>query len=249
MKKLLATFVLALAPMLGLASGHGVHLEQANIDLHDQAALQRGAKYFMNYCLGCHSLKYARYNRMARDLGLTDDQLRNNLIFVAGGKVGDNIHTAMREADGANWFGTAVPDLTLVTRNKVGGADWVFTYIKSFYLDPKRPYGVNNLLFPDVGMPDVLWRLRGTQEVVYKEGTDAAGHPTHVFDHFEQVSKGTMDAEAFDEVARDLTTFLTYMGEPMQLERQALGRWVILFLVIFSILAYALKREYWRDVH
>lgn len=247
MKRLFAVFALALAPLAGLASEGAVHLEHANIDLHDQAALQRGAKYFMNYCSGCHSLKYARYNRMGRDLGLTDDQVRENLIFTAGTKVGDTINVALREADGAAWFGAAVPDLTLVTRSR--GVDWLFTYLKSFYLDGKRPYGVNNLVFPDVGMPDVLWQLRGTQKAVYKEGHDAAGNPVHVFDHLKQVSEGTLSEAEFDEVARDLVTFLTYMGEPMQLERQALGRWVILFLVIFSILAYLLKKEYWRDVH
>jgi ubiquinol-cytochrome c reductase cytochrome c1 subunit len=232
--------------MLGLAN-EGVELERSGVDLHDQASLQRGAKYFMNYCSGCHSLKYARYNRMARDLGLTDEQVRNNLMFVGGTKVGDTITIAMPEAESANWFGAAVPDLTLVTRNKIGGADWVYTYLKSFYVDEKRPYGVNNIVFPDVGMPDVLWQLRGVQTAVHKEGHDTAGNPTQVFDRFER--KGGVSDKEFDDVARDLAAFLTYMGEPMQLERQALGVWVLLFLVVFTILAYLLKKEYWRDVH
>jgi ubiquinol-cytochrome c reductase cytochrome c1 subunit len=240
----LAVFVLM--PTIGMAN-EGAELESANIDLHDQASLQRGAKYFMNYCAGCHSLKYARYNRMARDLGLTDQQVQDNLMFVSGAKVGDNITIAMPEAEGEKWFGAAVPDLTLVARNKVGGADWIYTYLKSFYADEKRPYGVNNTIFPDVGMPDVLWQFRGVQTVVYKEGHDAAGNPTHVFDRFERT--GGRSDEEFDGVARDLTAFLTYMGEPMQLERQALGVWVLLFLAVFTILAYLLKKEYWRDVH
>jgi ubiquinol-cytochrome c reductase cytochrome c1 subunit len=246
MKRLFTIAVLMLMPIISLAN-EGIELESANIDLHDQASLQRGAKYFMNYCAGCHTLKYARYNRMARDLGLTDEQTRDNLMFVSGAKVGDNITVAMPEAMGANWFGAAVPDLTLVARNKVGGADWIYTYLKSFYKDEKRPYGVNNTVFPDVGMPDVLWELRGVQTIMHKEGHDAAGNATQVFDRFERT--GGRSDEEFDGVARDLAAFLTYMGEPMQLERQALGVWVLLFLAIFTILAYLLKKEYWRDVH
>lgn len=249
MKKLITAFVLALAPMAGMATGGGAHLESANIDLTDQAAMQRGAKYFMNYCSGCHSLQYARYNRMGRDIGLTDDQVRENLIFTPDTKVGQNITIAMRGDDAATWFGTAIPDLTLITRNKKGGPDWFYTYMKSFYLDDSRPYGVNNHVFPDVGMPDILWKQRGTQKAVYVDGIDAAGNTTQVFDHFEQVEAGTMSDEEFDTMVRDLTTFMAYMGEPMKLERQSLGIYVIIFLIIFSVIAYLLKKEYWRDVH
>jgi ubiquinol-cytochrome c reductase cytochrome c1 subunit len=248
MKKLITAFILSLASLAAMASG-GVHLESANIDLTDQAALQRGAKYFMNYCAGCHSLKYARYNRMAKDIGLTEDQVRENLILTAGTKVGSLIEVPLRAADGEAWFGTAIPDLTLAARNKVGGSDWVYTYLKSFYLDDSRPYGVNNTVFPDVGMPDVLWRQRGTQKAVYQEGTDAAGNPTKTFDHLAPVDSGTMSAEELDTLVRDLTTFLAYMGEPGQLERRSLGWYVIAFLILFTILAYFLKKEYWRDVH
>jgi ubiquinol-cytochrome c reductase cytochrome c1 subunit len=200
----------------------------------------------MNYCLGCHSLKYARYNRMAKDLDLTEAQVQENLMFVAGSKVGDNITIAMPEAASATWFGAAVPDLSLVARSRVGGADWIYTYLKSFYKDEKRPYGVNNTVFPDVGMPDVLWRLRGVQVAEYADGLDAAGNKIKVFHKFNRT--GGVSEEEFDGVARDLAAFLTYMGEPMQLERQALGRWVLLFLGIFTILAYLLKKEYWKDV-
>jgi len=248
MKKLITALILSLVPLAGMASG-GAHLESANIDLSDQAALQRGAKYFMSYCAGCHSLKYARYNRMAKDIGLTEDQVRENLIFTAGTKVGSLIEIPLRAADGEAWFGTAIPDLTLAARNKVGGPDWVSSYLKGFYLDDSRPYGVNNTVFPDVGMPDVLWRQRGTQKAVYEEGTDAAGNPTKTFSHLEPVDSGTMGAEEFDNMVRDLTTFLAYMGEPMQLERRSLGIYVILFLALFTVLAYLLKKEYWRDVH
>jgi ubiquinol-cytochrome c reductase cytochrome c1 subunit len=248
MRKLIIAFALSLAPLTGVASG-GAHLESADIDLTDKAAMQRGAKYFMNYCAGCHSLKYARYNRMARDLDLTEDQVRENLIFTAGTKVGSNINIAMQSADGEAWFGTPIPDLTLVTRNKAGGPDWLYSYLKSFYLDPSRPYGVNNTVFPDVGMPDVLWQLRGTQKAVYTESTDAAGNPVQAFEHFEPVAAGSLSAEEFDTLVRDMTTFLAYMGEPMKLERESLGIKVIIFLIIFSVLAYLLKKEYWRDVH
>jgi ubiquinol-cytochrome c reductase cytochrome c1 subunit len=248
MRKLIAAFIFSLAPWAALAAG-GAHLESANIDLADPAALQRGAKYFMNYCAGCHSLKYARYNRMARDIGLTDEQVVDNLMFVSGSKIGENINISLRKADGEAWFGIAVPDLTLVTRNKMGGPDWLYSYLKSFYLDPTRPYGVNNTVFPDVGMPDVLWELRGMQNAVYTDATDAAGNPVKVFDHFETTQPGTLSAEEFDTVVRDLTTFLAYMGEPMKLERQTLGMYVIIFLMVFSVLAYLLKKEYWRDVH
>lgn len=246
MKRCIAIATFAFIPLIGTAS-EGIHLETANVDLTDQASLQRGAKYFMNYCFGCHSLQYARYNRMAKDLGLTEDQVRENLMFSMGSKIGDNITISMSEGNGEKWFGTAIPDLTLVSRNRFNGPDWIYTYLKGFYQDPKRPYGVNNIAFPDVGMPDVLWKIRGEQKAVYKEGHDAAGNPISVFDHFER-SNGISD-EKFDAIARDLTTFLTYMGEPMQLERRALGVWVFLFLVVFSALSYLLKKEYWKDVH
>jgi len=249
MKKLITVLVLSLVPLTGMAGGGGAALESANVDLTDQAALQRGAKYFMNFCAGCHSLKYARYNRMGRDIGLTDEQVKENLIFTADTKVGANIEIPLRAEDGEAWFGTAIPDLTLSARNRKGGADWLYSYLKSFYLDPSRPYGVNNTVFPDVGMPDVLWRQRGTQKAVYVEGADAAGNPTKVFERFEPVDAGTMGAEEFDNMVRDLTTFLTYMGEPVQLERKSLGTYVIIFLVLFTVLAYLLKKEYWRDVH
>jgi ubiquinol-cytochrome c reductase cytochrome c1 subunit len=153
----------------------------------------------------------------------------------------------MSEEAGEKWFGTAIPDLTLVARNRFNGPDWIYTYLKGFYQDEKRPYKVNNIVFPDVGMPDVLWQMRGLQKAVYKQDHNAAGDPISVFDHFERT--GGVSDEQFDEVARDLTTFLTYMGEPMQLERRALGVWVFLFLAVFSTLAYLLKKEYWKDVH
>ncbi|KOR31531.1 cytochrome C [Achromatium sp. WMS2] len=245
MKSLFILVACLFVPLATLAN-EGAHLEVSGANLRDTASLQRGAKYFMNYCFGCHSLKYARYNRMAKDLGLTDDMVKDNLMFVAGSKVGDNITIAMTEEQGTNWFGTVAPDLSLVSRSKIGGVDWIYTYLKSFYLDPTRPYGVNNILFDKVGMPDVLWELRGTQKAVFEDGQDTAGNPTKVFVGFKR--EGGLPDEQFDAVVRDLANFLAYTGEPMRLERGRIGNWVILFLVIFTILAYALKKEYWRDV-
>ena len=167
MKRLIIASVLFLAPAFGFASGGAVHLEESNIDLADKESLQRGAKSFVNYCMGCHSLQYMRYNRMGEDLGLDDVQVRQNFIFDGETKPGDLMVSAMRPEDGEKWFGTAVPDLTLVTRWR--SADWVYSYLKGFYVDEGRPYGVNNAVFPDVGMPHVLAGLQGMQKPVYGE--------------------------------------------------------------------------------
>lgn len=242
MNKLLAAFVLSLAPALGLAS-EAVHLDKANIDLHDKASLQNGAKYFVNYCMGCHSLKFMRYNRMAEDLGIDDKTLRETLIF-GDAKPGDLMTNPMRAADGEQWFGVAVPDLTLATRWR--SPDWVYTYLKSFYVDPTRPWGVNNVLFPNVGMPHVLATLQGVQEPVFAHHEGAS---TPVVEGVKLVQGGALSPEQYDAMVRDITNFLTYAGEPMRLERQRLGVYVLLFLGIFFIAAYALKKEFWKDVH
>jgi ubiquinol-cytochrome c reductase cytochrome c1 subunit len=245
MKKLIVAFLLAAAPMLGLASS-GVHLDDADIDLSDQASLQRGAKYFMNYCLSCHSAKYQRYNRMAKDLGLTEQEVIDNLMFTTD-KIGDTMNIAMSVDKATDWFGSSPPDLSVVARAR--GVDWIYTYLRSFYLDENRPFGVNNTVFPDVGMPNVLWQLQGAQKAAYKTTTDSEGNEHEVFDHLEPVSEGTLSAEEFDQVARDLTAFLSYVGEPIQMERKRLGVWVLLFIAVFFVLSYLLKKEYWKDVH
>jgi ubiquinol-cytochrome c reductase cytochrome c1 subunit len=246
MKNLIIAFLLAATPALGLAAGGGAHLDDANIDLSDKASLQRGAKYFVNFCLSCHSAKYQRYNRMARDLGLTEEEVKENLMFTTD-KIGDTMNIAMPEAQAAAWFGTAPPDLSVIARAR--GVDWLYTYFRSFYLDETRPFGVNNVVFPDVGMPHVLWELQGAQKAVYKTEKDSAGNDVEVFDHFEQVTPGLMSPEQYDEMARDLTAFLSYIGEPVQMERRALGVKVLIFIAIFFVLAYLLKKEYWKDVH
>ncbi|MCB1758864.1 MAG: cytochrome c1 [Gammaproteobacteria bacterium] len=241
MKKLIVAFFLATLPLLGLAAGGGVHLDDADIDLSDQASLQRGAKYFVNYCLSCHSAKYQRYNRMAKDLGLTEDEVKDNLMFTTD-KIGETMEIAMGEQDANAWFGTAPPDLSVIARAR--GVNWLYTYLRSFYIDEKRPFGVNNLVFPDVGMPHVLWKLQGMQRARYEE---VDGH--EVFKGFEQVTPGSMSPEEFDVAMRDLTAFLSYVGEPIQMERKRIGVYVLLFIAVFFVLAFLLKKEYWKDVH
>ena len=248
MKKLIWGILLAAVPLVAMAAGGGVPLDSANIDLRDKASLQRGAKYYFNYCAGCHSLQYMRYNRMARDLDLTDRQVMDNLMF-AGEKIGDNIKIAMPANQSAAWFGVAPPDLTMITRAKKNGVDWLYSYLRSFYLDPSRPWGVNNIVFPDVGMPHVLWELQGFQTAVFKEETDEFGNKKEIFERFELETPGEMTPPEYDEMIRDLVNFLTYTGEPMQLERRQLGIYVLLFLAVFFVLAYLLKKEYWKDVH
>lgn len=271
MKKLIAATILALMPLVGQAAGGEVHLEQANIDLGNEPAIQRGAKLFVNYCMGCHSAKYVRY-KLFTEVGLSEDDIKDNLMFTDG-KVGDLMTIAMPEEDGGAWFGAAAPDLTLTARIKHGGADWIYSYLKGFYTDPSRPLGVNNTVFPNVGMPHVLWDLQGVQEPVYRYEVHHEGHSVAAFDteaaadaylqehadqgyrlervvdRLELVQPGSMTAAEYDQVARDLATFLTYISEPMKLERQRMGIWVILFLVVFTVIAYLMKKEWWKDIH
>ncbi len=245
MKKLIIALMFAL-PAAVMAAGAGPHLEHANIDLSDKASLQRGAKLFVNYCLSCHSAQYQRYNRMGRDIGLTDDQVKENLM-LAGEKVGETMTIAMPQADAKRWFGNPPPDLSVITRAR--GVDYIYTYLKTFYIDEKRPFGVNNAVFPEVGMPHVLWELEGMKKAVYEIETDAEGNEKKVIAGYEMVKPGSMSEAEYDQAARDLTAFLAYTGEPIKLERQRLGIWVLLFLAIFFVFAYALKKEYWKDVH
>ena len=246
MRKLILASVLFLAPILASASSEGPALQDADIDLKDKASLQRGAGHFVNHCMGCHSLQYMRYNRMAEDLGIDDTTLRQSLIFT-GAKPGDLMISSMSPENAANWLGIAVPDLTLVTRWR--SPDWVYTYLKSFYADPSRPYGVNNLVFPQVGMPNVLAGLQGVQQPKFEEHKSADGQVIQRVVGIEHAVGGTLSPEEFDTFARDLTAFLAYAGEPMKLERQKLGIYVLIFLAFFFVVAYALKKEYWKDVH
>ena len=247
MKKIILALAVLALPALSVASGgEGYHLMTAPIDSHNKASLQRGAKLFVNYCMGCHSLEHQRYNRMARDIGLTDEQVKENLIFT-GAKVGDTMKNAMRKSEAKGWFGVVPPDLTLIARSR--GVDYLYTYLLTFYEDPSRPFGVNNAAFPNAGMPHVLWELQGMQKPVYEKHKNAEGHEVETLTGFELVQPGSMNPPQFKESMADLVNFLSYVGEPIKLERQRIGVWVILFLGLAFVVFYLLKKEYWKDVH
>ena len=225
------------------AAGGGATLQAGN-DLSDRASLQRGAQLYMNYCAGCHSLKYMRYSRMAEDLGLTEDEVMKNLNFT-GAKFGEQVQVSMPAAGGEKWFGKMPPDLSVISR--VRGSDWIYTYLKSFYLDESRPLGWNNKLFPNASMPNPLWELQGLQHAEFGPVDPATGE-RHV-EGLKVAQAGRQSAQEFDQTARDITNFLEYVGEPAALKRQSVGVWVILFLAALTFLAYLLKQEYWTDVH
>jgi ubiquinol-cytochrome c reductase cytochrome c1 subunit len=246
MKKQLLAILLLVSPALALASSGGVHLDKAHIDPANQESLQRGARTFVNYCLSCHSAKYQRYNRMGRDLGMSEDDVIENLMFT-GEKTGDTMEIALRTQDAKKYFGAEPPDLTLVAR--VRGVDWLYTYMRTFYLDDTRPFGVNNMVFDKVGMPHVLWELQGWQKPVYETETDSQGHEHQKLVGLELVEPGSQTPAEYDRTVRDLVNFLAYMGEPIKLERQALGIKVLLFLFVLLIITYLLKKEYWKDIH
>jgi len=229
---------------LNAFASEGGNLHHAGNDLSDRASLQRGAKLYMNYCSGCHSLKYMRYSRMAEDLGLSEDEVMQNLNFT-GAKFGEQVQVSLTEDHAKQWFGKMPPDLSVISR--VRQSDWIYTYLTSFYQDESRPLGWNNLLFANASMPNPLWELQGLQRPVYGEKDPASGE-THV-EHLEIAQAGTQDKLEFEQTARDITNFLEYVGEPAALKRQSLGVWVILFLAFLTFLAWLLKKEYWRDVH
>lgn len=239
-----ALFSLVFMMQITWASGSMMPMHSVTIDLKDKERLQRGARIFMNYCSGCHSLKYMRYNRMAEDLGLTtfdgqidEDLLKNNLIFTQS-TIYDPIQIAMPEEDAKQWFGIVPPDLSLSARDR--GPIWIYNYLKSFYHDESRPFKTNNLLFPDVAMPNILEPLMG--KTVLAE--DSKLHESYLL----LVRHGEMFENEFDSALQDLITFLVYVGEPAKLIRYQLGFFVIAFLCILWIVAYALKRSYWKHL-
>ncbi len=236
--------VLALVAPAAFASG-GEGIEHARNDVGNPASLQRGARNFVNYCLGCHTAKYVRYNRMAADLGISEEQLTKNLMFT-GERPFDTIRNGMNPDDAKRWFGVAPPDLSLVARSR--GTDYVYTFLRSFYVDASRSTGVNNLMLPGTAMPHVLWELQGEQEVVWEGKMDAQGNASKHFKEFKSVKPGKLAPEEFDGFVRDTVNFLDYIAEPVQLKRQSLGYRVIAFLLFFTLLAYLLKKEYWKDV-
>jgi len=244
-------FVALLAPLHAIAAGGGAPLQHAGNDVSDVASLQRGARNFVNFCSGCHSTKYIRFNKLQEDLQLTDQQVTDNLMFAAK-KTDELMEIAMPAEDAARWFGQAPPDLTLVSRSR--GVDWIYTFLKTFYLDSNTASGSNNLMLPNASMPNVLWELQGLQTAAFADTTDADGTVVShfgdpgYFEHFDKVSPGKMSPEEYDQFARDLVNFLDWAGTPEQLDRQRLGIWVIIFLFVFLIFAYLLKVEIWKDV-
>jgi ubiquinol-cytochrome c reductase cytochrome c1 subunit len=241
---------LALAPLGAMASGGGALVQHAGNDVADVASLQRGARNFVNYCMGCHSAKYIRFNKLQEDLQLTDEQMQQNLMFRAK-KTDELMEVSMMPADAERWFGQTPPDLTLVARSR--GTDWLYSFLKSFYLDERAATGTNNLLLPGASMPHVLWELQGLQEAVFHTSeidgvaVEHFGEPAY-FEAFEVVQQGELSTEEYDQFVRDLVNFLDWAGSPEQLDRQRLGIWVIIFLFVFLIFAYLLKVEIWKDV-
>jgi ubiquinol-cytochrome c reductase cytochrome c1 subunit len=239
-----AAAVLLLAPALAFAAGAELHLDKAPVS-KDPAALQHGAKLFVNYCLNCHGASYVRYNRL-QDIGLSEQMIRDNLMFT-GDKVGDLMKISMHREDGKAWFGAAPPDLSLIARSRASefgsGADWLYTYLRQFYRDPARPTGWNNVVFENVGMPHVLWELQGEQVAKISDGE----HGKKI--ELSLAKPGKLSPEEFDKSVADLVSFLVWMGEPVAEKRKAIGGVVLIFLAGLFVLSYALKKNYWKDVH
>ena len=254
MKRILASLLAALALCSGAFANEGGPAwdKFPNDRVSDIAALQNGAKLFVNYCLNCHAASYMRYNRL-RDIDLTDEQIKKNLVF-AGEKVGELMTVAITAKDARDWFGAQPPDLSVIARSRAGangsGADYLYTYMRSFYRDETRPTGWNNLVYPALAMPHVLWELQGEQRAVFAEEKDPHD-PTktvHHFKGFEQTKAGTMSRADYDIAIADLVAYLQWMGEPGQNQRVRLGVWVLIFLSIFTVIAWRLNASYWKDI-
>ena len=241
--------ILMLVPAFALAVETDVKLDRAPVDPYDLVSLQRGAHAFVNYCLSCHSASYMRYNRL-RDLGLTEEQIRDNLVLT-GVKVGDLMKIAMDPQDAKEWFGTAPPDLTVIARSRSShagsGSDWLYTYLRTFYRDAARPTGWNNLVYPNVGMPHVLWQLQGEQ-VLKETKVQAEGYMKTV-NKLVLEKPGQLKSVDYDQLVADLVNYMTYMSEPARNDRVKFGLYALIVIFILIALAYALKKEYWKDVH
>ncbi|MBK8817022.1 MAG: cytochrome c1 [Methylococcaceae bacterium] len=240
--KTLSITILLLVFSLGVAAEESMDLQQANFDPEDRASILQGAKTFVKYCLGCHSIKHIRYLRIAKDFNIDDKKVLAE-VAPQGASIYDQMHTAMNAHDSAKWFGVEPPDLSLISRSR--SADWLYSYLKSFYTDPSKPLGANNLIFKDVGMPNVFWQVQGEQKAIFTTEDDGQ----QVFDKLVIDKPGTMTEEEFDTMINDLVNFLVYVGEPVKLERERIGKYVLFYLFMFLLLAYLLKKEYWKDVH
>ena len=249
MKKFLA--ILFFVPLIACAEEE-YRLDRAPELANDQAALQKGAKLFINYCLNCHGASAMRYNRLA-DIGLTDDEIKNNLLFT-GDKVGELMRVAMPAKDAKDWFGATPPDLSVIARAKSGergsGADYIYSYLRTYYRDESRPTGWNNLVYPNTAMPNVLWQLQGVRDAVFVDNKDEHDHEKIVreFEKFEQVTPGTMTPLQYEEAAGDIAAFLTWMSEPAHETRRRVGVWVLIFLGIAFVLTWRLNAAYWKDI-
>ncbi|WP_313077632.1 cytochrome c1 [Melaminivora sp.] len=247
-------FVFALIAALGLAAGAhasegGVAWDKAPVNTSDTASLQNGAKLFVNYCLNCHSAAFMRYNRL-KDIGLSEQQIKDNLLFNTD-KIGETMKSAIDPLQAKAWFGANPPDLTVIARSRAGsggtGADYLYTFLRTFYRDDTKATGWNNLAFPSVGMPHALWQLQGERRAVFEA---RAGHEAveHVFKGWEEISKGTMSAQQYDQAVGDLVNYLQWMGEPAQNTRVRVGVWVLMFLGVFTFIAWRLNAAFWKDV-
>ena len=240
LKKIILAALLC-APLLAQANTE-VKLDHVQINVEDKLSLQRGARTFVNYCVGCHSASYMRYSRL-EDLGLTEKQIVGNLM-VTGEKPVETMTAALRPVDAKEWFGVAPPDLTVISRSR--GADWLYTYLRSFYRDPTRPTGWNNSTFPSVAMPHALWDLQGEQVLKVEEGKSHGGHAEQ---HLVMGKPGKLNPAEYDTLVKDLVNYMVYMGEPAQTKRKLTGIYVLFFLFGLTILAYFLKKEFWKDIH
>src|SRR3984957_6885726 len=246
---MLKASVLIIVGLLGagtaLAEEGEIRLLESGTDIKSTESLQRGARNFMNYCSGCHSLKYVRYNRMAKDLEIPESELQANLMFTSE-KPFDTVNSSM-PADAEAWFGKQPPDLSLMARAR--SVDYIYAFLKGFYVDKARPWGVNNLVLPATSMPAVLSSVQGLQKPVYHSEKDEHGSDIMVLTGVELMTPGALKPEEYDQFARDIANFLDYAGEPIKAKRESTGIFVILFLLVFFAFAYALKKEYWKDVH
>ncbi len=250
MKKLLLSLIAALGLAAGAhAAGGGMAWDKAPVNITDQASLQNGAKLFVNYCLNCHSAAFMRFNRL-KDIGLTDQQIKDHLLFTTD-KIGETMKSAIDPKQASEWFGANPPDLTVIARSRAGsggsGADYLYTFLRTFYRDDTKATGWNNLVFPSVGMPHALWQLQGERGAVFEQ-RESHGQTEQVFKGWEQISPGSMTPQQYDQAVGDLVNYLQWMGEPAQNTRVRIGVWVLLFLAGFTFIAWRLNAAFWKDV-
>lgn len=248
--KFFLAFVMALGLTTGVqAAGDGISWDKAPNKTNDLAALQNGAKIFANYCLNCHSAAFMRFNRLT-DIGLTEQQIKDNLLFTSD-RVGDTMKVAMDPVLAKDWFGKNPPDLTLMARSRSGkggtGADYLYTYLRTYYRDPSKPTGWNNLAMPNVGMPNPLWELQGEREPIFQEKVEK-GQKVQMFTGWQQAKPGTMTPLQYDQAIGDLVGYMQWMAEPGQNTRVRVGVWVLIFLAFFTFIAWRLNAAYWKDV-